>query len=321
MHKKIWCLVLVTAMMMSLFMMAGCQEDKQEQAVGEVSGDTITQKQFDQHYRLVVNYYEQNFGDIDEDKDQELVKNLKDSTFEDLVVQKLVWQEAQRRGLDVDQEQVKQDLEYIREQRNQLEENGYQKFLDENGFDEEFLEQEWKTQNLFYQLRTEVTKDVNVTEEECQEYYEQNNEVFSHPAGKQIYHILVGTQEEAEEVLAKLDQGGSFSDLAAQYSIDPGSRSRGGDVGVVNQDTNFVESFKEAALNLPPGELLETPVKSEYGFHIIKAGEQLDEGVWPFSKVKTDIQTALLENKKNQVYNQFLEDLRANADIKDYRKS
>jgi len=321
MYKKIRVLALALIMAGLIFALTGCQEDKEEKIVGEVNGDAITQKQFDQHYKLVVNYYEQVYGKIDENKDKELIKSLKDSTFDDLVVQKLVWQEAQKRGLEVDQQQVEEDLEYIREQRNKQEENGYQKFLDENGFDEEFLKQEWKTQNLFYQLRDEVTRDVTVTEEECQEYYEQNKEAFSHPAGKQIYHILVETQQEAEDILAKLEEGESFSDLAAQHSIDPGSKSQGGDVGVVNEDTNFVEPFKKAALELAPGELLTTPVETEYGFHIIKAGQQLEEGIWPFNEVKDDIRTVLLQNKRNQAYSQFLEDLRAKADIKDYRKS
>lgn|GEM_PF-159228 len=320
-HKKIYGLALALIMVCSLFVLAGCEKDQEEKIVGEVNGDAITQKQFDQHYRLVLNYYEQNYGEIDEKKDKELVENLKDSTFEDLVIQKLIWQEAERRGMKVDEEQVEQDLAYIREQRNQQEENGYEKFLKENGFDEEFLKQEWKTQNMYLQLGEEVTKDVTVTEEECREYYEQNKEAFSHPGGKQIYHILVETKQEAEEVLAKLNQGESFNDLAAQYSIDPGSNTRGGDVGVVNQDTNFVEPFKEAALELQPGELLTTPVETEYGYHIIKAGQQVEEGIWPFEKVQESIEAYLLQDKKNQVFSEFLENLRANADIKDYRKS
>lgn len=121
--------------------------------------------------------------------------------------------------------------------------------------------------------------------------------------------------------MAKLNQGESFNDLAAQYSIDPGSNTRGGDVGVVNQDTNFVEPFKEAALELQPGELLTTPVETEYGYHIIKAGQQVEEGIWPFEKVQESIEAYLLQDKKNQVFSEFLENLRANADIKDYRKS
>lgn len=321
MRKKTHYLVLALTLILAVFMLAGCQKENNDQTIGEVNGDAITQKQFDQHYRLVFNFYEQTYGKIDEENDKELVANLKDSSFEDLVVQKLIVQEAGRRGIEVDQKQVEQDLGYIREQRNQLEKDGYEKFLEENGFDEEFLKQEWGTQSLFNQLRSEVTSEVKVSEEECQAYYEENAAVFEHPAGKEIFHILVEDQEKADEVLAQLDKGESFEKLAAQYSIDPGSKNRGGDVGVVNEDTNFVEPFKEAALKLPPGELLTTPVKSDYGYHIIKAGQQLNEGVWPYSKVQPDIQAALLQHKQNEVFNQFLEDLRANADIKDYRKS
>ncbi|HAA08809.1 MAG: peptidylprolyl isomerase [Syntrophomonadaceae bacterium] len=320
MHKKTHYLVLALTLILALFMLNGCQEKNQEQTIGEVNGEAITEKQFEQHYRLVLNYYEQTYGKIDEKKEPELVTNLKDSSFEDLVVQKLILQEAKKRGIEADLKQVEQDLAFIREQRNQLEENGYQKFMDDNGFDEEFLKQEWITQNLYIQLRNDVTSEVKISEEECQAYYEENKDVFKHPAGKEIFHILVEDEDKAEEVLAQLDKGDSFSELAAEYSIDPGSRTRGGDVGVVNEDTNFVEPFKEAALKLPPGELLTTPVKSDYGYHIIKAGEQLEEGIWPYSKVQADIQAALLMSKQDEVFNQFLEDLRANAEIKDYRK-
>lgn len=321
MRKKTNCQVLALILILAVFMLSGCQEDTQEQAIGEVNGDIITQKQFDQHYRMVLSWYQQTYGEVDEKNDQELVANLKDSSFQDLVVQKLILQESERRGIEADLEQVEQDLEAIRAQRDQLEENGYQKFLDENGFDEEFLKQEWITQNLFVQLQDEVTSDIVVTEEEAQNYYEENKTVFEHPAGKEIYHILVEDQEKANEVLKQLNEGKSFGELAAQYSIDPGSKSRGGDVGLVNEDTNFVEPFKKAALELSPGTLLTTPVESEFGFHIIKAGQQLDEGVWPYSKVQDDIEASLLRYKQEESFNQFLEDLQAKAEIKDFRKS
>ena len=320
MHKKIHYLMLVLIIMFSVFMLAGCQEDDQEQAIGEVNGEAITQKQFDQHYRMVLSWYQQNYGEVDEE-DQELVTNLKDSSFQDLVVQKLVLQESKKRGIEPDLEQVEQDLEAIRTQRNQLEENGYQKFLDENGFDDEFLKEEWITQDLYVQLQNEVTSDVKVTEEEAQVYYGENEAVFQHPAGKEIYHILVENQEKASEVLKQLNEGGSFAELAAQYSIDTGSKSRGGDVGVVNEDTNFVEPFKKAALELSPATLMTTPVESEFGLHIIKAGQQLDDGLWPFSKVQDDIEASLLKYKKDESFNQFLEDMQADAKIEDFRKS
>jgi hypothetical protein len=102
MHKKTHYLVLALTLILALFMLNGCQEKNQEQTIGEVNGEAITEKQFEQHYRLVLNYYEQTYGKIDEKKEPELVTNLKDSSFEDLVVQKLILQEAKKRGIEAD---------------------------------------------------------------------------------------------------------------------------------------------------------------------------------------------------------------------------
>ena len=95
MHKKTHYQVLVITLIFAIFMLTGCQEDTQEQAIGEVNGDTITQKQFDQHYQMVLSWYQQNYGEVDEKNDQELAANLRDSSFQDLVVQKLILQESE----------------------------------------------------------------------------------------------------------------------------------------------------------------------------------------------------------------------------------
>lgn len=317
MRKLRWMRLLIPLMIM-VFMATGCGEP-QAKVIAEVNGDQITQKQLDQHYRMVLSYYRQQIGPVDESKDKEVVANLKDSSYEDLVVQRLVWQEAGRRNIKVDEKQVEEDIKTVRDQKNAQQENGYQKFLDENGFDEEFLKQEWRTQNLYFELRNEVAKSETVNDSEVEAYYNENKEQLRHEAGVQIFHILVETEQAAQEVLDKLAAGQSFAEVASTYSIDTGSKIRGGDVGVVNANTNFVEPFKTEALQLDPGELLTKPVKTEFGYHIIKAGDKLAEGVWPLDKYKEDIRATLLQNKQDQVYNSFLENLRARAEIKDYR--
>ncbi len=317
--KKLRWMRLLVPLMILVFMATGCN-DPEPKVIAEVNGDQITQEQLDQHYRLVLSYYRQQIGPVDESKDKEVVANLKDSSYEDLVVQRLVWQEAERRNIKVDEKQVEEDMKTIKEQKDAQEENGYKKFLDENGFDEEFIKQEWRTQNLYFELRNDVAKNETVTDQEVETYYNENKEQFKHEAGVQIYHILVETEATAQEVLDKLAAGESFAELASAYSIDPGSKTRGGDVGVVNANTNFVEPFKTEALQLDPGELLTKPVKTEFGYHIIKAGDKLAEGVWPLEKYQEAIRATLLQNKQDQVFNRFLEDLHSKAEIKDYRK-
>jgi peptidyl-prolyl cis-trans isomerase C len=82
-------------------------------------------------------------------------------------------------------------------------------------------------------------------------------------------HILVKKQSEAVMILERLKNGESFSSLARQLSIDKGSAKRGGDLGLFGRGM-MVRSFEEAAFKLNKGEMTQEPVKTEFGYHIIK---------------------------------------------------
>jgi peptidyl-prolyl cis-trans isomerase C len=82
-------------------------------------------------------------------------------------------------------------------------------------------------------------------------------------------HILVKKQNEANEVLERLKKGESFVNLAKELSIDKGSAKRGGDLGSFGRGM-MVKPFEEAAFKLKKGEISSEPVKTEFGYHIIK---------------------------------------------------
>ena len=82
-------------------------------------------------------------------------------------------------------------------------------------------------------------------------------------------HILVKKQSEAQAILERLKKGESFASLARELSIDKGSAKRGGDLGVFGRGM-MVKPFEEAALKLNKGEMTQGPVKTEFGYHIIK---------------------------------------------------
>ena len=94
------------------------------------------------------------------------------------------------------------------------------------------------------------------------------------PAREEVHarHILVKTEAEAKSVIAELDKGADFATLAAKYSTDRGSGS-GGDLGYFGRD-DMVPAFAEAAFALAPGKYTETPVKTEFGWHVIKVEDR-----------------------------------------------
>ncbi len=88
------------------------------------------------------------------------------------------------------------------------------------------------------------------------------------PSKIKCSHILVKKQSEALEIVEKLKKGESFSSLAKQFSIDKGSGKRGGDLGFFTKGM-MVKPFEEAAFNLQVAEISQ-PIKTEFGYHIIK---------------------------------------------------
>ena len=112
-----------------------------------------------------------------------------------------------------------------------------------------------------------------VTQEKAQALFNQQQ---ANPATTYQYHvahILVPTADEAKQVIAKLDAGGDFAQIAKDQSIDSGSAAMGGDLGFISAGDTVME-FETAAFALDIGKYTETPVESQFGFHVIKLIEK-----------------------------------------------
>lgn len=132
-------------------------------------------------------------------------------------------------------------------------------------------------------------------------------------AGDKEYHarhILVATEDEAKAIIAKIKGGASFEEMAKQ-SKDPGSASNGGDLDWATPAA-FVKPFSDAMVALKKGQMTETPVKSQFGYHIIKLDDVRDAKIPAMDAVKKQIVEGL-EQKKLQA---FQDDLRKKAVVK-----
>ena len=121
-------------------------------------------------------------------------------------------------------------------------------------------------------------------------------------------HILVEKEDDAAALIKQLKGGAKFEDLAKKNSKDPGSGENGGDLGFANPN-GFVPEFSKALVSLKKGEMTETPVKSQYGYHIIKLEDTREAEFPALDEVKEKVKQGLTQKKMAD----FQEELRKNA--------
>ncbi len=176
-----------------------------------------------------------------------------------------------------------------------------QKFLDRMSF--------LKAQAL---RNTYIEENVQkaITDDELKARYQKDVAGYTPPEEVHARHILVKTEEEANQILKDLAAGKDFAALAKEKSQDPGSKDNGGDLGFFAKG-QMVPPFEEEAFRLKPGEISVKPVKTDFGFHVIKVDEKRTQPVPTFEEVKPQIEQAVQREKFQEV----LSKLKAEAKV------
>lgn len=165
--------------------------------------------------------------------------------------------------------------------------------------------------------REDLIEGIEVSDEEIETRYEQvKEERYTEEREVEARHILIRVdedadddtvaeaQERAEELRARIDDGESFADLAEEYSDDPGSAARGGDLGRVERG-DMVEPFEEALFALEEGQVSE-PVRSPFGIHLIEATTATGGDLTPLDDVRDELRREIAEE---QVSNEYFDDV------------
>ena len=162
---------------------------------------------------------------------------------------------------------------------------------------------------LIRELFADYQKTNPVTDAEIQAEYDK----FVAANGGKEYrarHILVEKEEQAKAILASLKKGGKFEDIAKKQSKDPGSGANGGDLDWASAG-NFVKEFSDAMVALKKGQVTDAPVKSQFGFHIIRLDDVREAQLPKLDDVKAQISQQLQQAKMGT----FQQELRAKARI------
>ena len=162
---------------------------------------------------------------------------------------------------------------------------------------------------LIRELFTEFQKSNPVTDAEIKAEYDK----FAAANGGKEYrarHILVEKEDEAKAIIASLKKGGKFDEIAKKQSKDPGSGTKGGDLDWANANS-YVPEFSGALVKLNKGQLTDVPVKSQFGYHVIRLDDTREAQLPPIDQVKPQIAQQLQQVKITK----FQDELRAKAKV------
>ena len=209
---------------------------------------------------------------------------LKQKLLDGMVKETLLMQEAEKQGLEKDPE-VQKNIEQA------------------------------KQQILVRALveREVMDKIKSVDEAELKAFYDANKSQFQTSEKVRALHILVKTKTEADAIKVQLDKGGDFAKLAQEKSIDPGSAANGGDLGFFAKG-EMVPEFEKSAFSLSTGKI-SAPIKSQFGYHIIKVEEKKPSGPMGFVEAKQYIERRLIGQKQREKLESWLAALEKTAKI------
>jgi parvulin-like peptidyl-prolyl isomerase len=276
-------------------------------AVAVVAGTPVTKAEFDRFFAQREKAAEAQGQQFPDAGTPEYVQ-LQNQAVDFLVQRIELAKEAESLGIAVTDQQVTARVDELKDQFFSGDDAKYQEELKALGLTEQDVRADVRAQLIAEQIFDQVTKDVTVTAEDVKSYYDDNTEQFEVPESREVAHILVETKKEAQDLYAQLQDGADFAALAKEHSTDTASAENGGEL--TDERGSFVPEFEEVAFALDTGAVGE-PVKSEFGWHIIKALEDTKPAeTTTFEDAKDSIEEQLLEERRNEAMSTWVNQVR-----------
>jgi peptidyl-prolyl cis-trans isomerase C len=175
-------------------------------------------------------------------------------------------------------------------------------------------------------MQSQVAGKDTVTEDDAKKFYDSNTKEFANPDLVRASHILFMTppnatpdqqkaaEKKAKAAIARANSGEPFDKLAAQLSEEPGAAQRGGDLGYFPKE-KMVPEFANAAFAQKVGSVSATPVKTKFGYHVIKVTDKKPAGTATFDEAKAQIMQFLQAQKRREIFKGVMQELRQAAKI------
>jgi peptidyl-prolyl cis-trans isomerase C len=293
--------------------------------VAKVNGTPILRKDLELQ-KMILLEQAKRMGYQPSDKDLPLIEQ---EAVKSLIEMEVARQEAVKQGIKADPKELEKRYGEFKAQFKNPDE--FQKYLKDMKYTEEKLKEETGKELMIYALMDKWSVGAPaITDADMKAFYDGNPDQFKHGERVKASHILIevkdkanataevvaAAKKKAEGILAQLKGGADFAKLAAENSDDPGSKSRGGELGYFKKG-QMVKEFEEAAFSTKPGELSGV-VETKYGFHILKIAAHEGEGVVAFEETKPRLKNFMEVQKKRELVQQKLAELQKTSKIEKF---
>lgn len=283
--------------------------------VAEINGEKIMMSELDNLYSRL--------------PEQTRLLVTKQDLLDQMINEKVLVQEAEKIGITVNQSEIDDFLFKLIQQSGLTREEFDERIAAQNITNEMINDEVYKQLIITKLYQQEIIDKTNITDGDIEDYYIENLDQFKTAAQVRAEHILICHNESFRcesnitkaEALAKMEDikarlsNTSFEDLAKEYSQDP-SAETGGDLGYFEKG-QMVQPFEDAAFTTPVGNVSDI-VETQYGYHLVKVLDYKKETVSEIEEVKDEIKQALAATNQQDVFKAYLDDLKANASIKNY---
>lgn len=225
-----------------------------------------------------------------------------------LINNKIVELEAKKEDITVSDESIQAEYDELVESYGG--EDALQAIYDEYGLTEESV----KDNIRMYQLtKAVVAASIELSDEEVEQYFEDNKDSYGQAEQVVASHVLLEDEAAAKEVLAKIQAGEDFEELAKSFSKDEETNADGGDLGYISRG-QMDESFEEVAFSLEKGAVSEV-VQTPEGYHIIKVTDKVPAEEAKLEEVKEEVYADLLEERVSEEYMYWLTEKKEQYEI------
>ncbi|XXM73076.1 foldase protein PrsA [Lysinibacillus sphaericus] len=243
-----------------------------------------------------------------------LVDQYGEAALDTLIAEKIVELEGEKKEITIKDSEIGDELQSIKESYGG--DDAFDEALASSGASVDGLKKNIET----YLMTEKLLKDrVSITDDQIKKYFDENKDSFVQAEQVEASHILVEDEKTAQEVKKKLDDGGDFAELAKEYSTDTSNAESGGKLGFFAKG-EMVEEFEDKAFAMKKGEISE-PVKTEFGYHIIKVTDKKEAKEAVLEDHKEEIKETLSDQAMQTEYGTWLEEQKEKYDIDKRLKS